>query len=668
MLISYHWLKKFIPGLKATPEQVAEKITLSLVEVESITRRGEDAIIDIENKGITNRPDCFSHLGVAREVASYFDLKLDDPLGRLTKTRLKPATKLPLAVEVKATDLCQRYNAVVLTNLTVAPSPRWLQAGLENCGIRPINNVVDITNYVMLELGQPLHAFDYEKVEKGKIIVRRAQPKEQITTLDGAGRDLNGQVLMIADSKKAIGIAGIMGGKNSEITFQTRTIVLEAANFNAINNRLSAKFLKLRTEASTRFEKDLENNLTYPALIRATQLLQELAGAKVVSDVIDLKTKPLSKPKEITLSLSWLNNFLGLSLTSAEVKGILQRLSLELEINKDSIIITVPSYRRDLSLEADIAEEVARILGYDRIPITLPQEQMGAEGSPPLFFWRRKVKETLVGLGFTEIHTYSLIGEDIIKKAGYTIETHSRLRNPLSEDRIYLRRSLIPGILEVIAENGSVEKLKIFESAKIFLDENNGDIFENEVLIAANCGEKSFLTLKGHFEALAEALGINDVEFIPLEHTDGPWLTGRVAEIKIRGEFVGVLGEISPQFLENFSIAQRITILNIGLEAFLNFATVFKTYTPIPKYPPIIEDLAFNVPVYTHVGQMIQSIKQVDGLINNVDLLDSFDQTRTFRITYQHQERTMTDREVGKIRKEIIQKMKIKFAAELKQL
>jgi len=665
MFVSYHWLKKFTP-LKAKPKEVAEKITLNLVEVESITPRGEDTIFEIENKGITNRPDCFSHLGIAREVAAYFDLPFEDSLKSLEEKKLSPKKKLPFKVKVTSPDLCPRYCAIVLTDLKVTPSPKWLRVGIENCGIRSINNVVDITNYVMLELGQPLHAFDYEKIEGKEIIVRRARGNEEITTLDCIKRKLNRDVLVIADLKKPIGIAGIMGGENTEVTRTTKTIVLESANFNPINNRLSSKFLKLRTEASTRFEKGQDTNLPYSALMRTVDLLSELTGAKISSRVIDIQSKKI-KPWQVKVKPSWINKFLGLKLSEKEIKSILDRLQLKTKIKNDLLLITIPTFRPDLQMEADIAEEVARIYGYDNIPVTLPRGEMRPGKINKEIVWRRKIKDLLANLGLTEVYTYPLIGKELIEKAELEVKKCLKLLNPLTVEREYFRTSLIPSMLETVKKNLKFfEEIKIFEIARIFLEKSKV-VEEKPTLIGAITGKNKFYEAKGVVEALLEELGIKEYQTSSIKHqTSGIWHPTRTAQITKGEELLGVLGEIHPKILANFGIEKRVTVFNLDAVRLFELATTVKKYVPIPKYPTIVEDLCFIVKPKTHIGKLIRLTKQTDSIIRSVELIDSFNNQRTIRITYQHPRRTLKEKEVKKIREKIIKGVKKKLKAGLK--
>src|SRR3989344_6853658 len=303
MLLSLNLIKQFVK-LDKSAEEIADRITLSLTEVEKLEKKGVDTILEIENKALTHRPDCFSHLGIAREVAAYFNVTCSDPLPELSRKTVKPSSQsrnLAISITVDAKNLCHRYCGVILTDIKVGPSPEWLAEMLTNVGVRPINNVVDITNYVMIELGQPLHAFDYDKVEGHEIKVRTARAAEKLTTLDGKERELPEEMLLIADQNKAIGLAGVMGGANTEVTNETKTIILESATFEAKNNRKTSKTLNLRSDAATRYEKNLDPNLTYPAIARAVELLQEHANGKVASEVIDVKNS-LNTPKTLMVS------------------------------------------------------------------------------------------------------------------------------------------------------------------------------------------------------------------------------------------------------------------------------------------------------------------------------------------------------------------------------
>jgi phenylalanyl-tRNA synthetase beta chain len=668
MLISYNWLKKFVK-IQKTPQAVVDKITLSLAEVESLEKKGEDYLLEIENKGLTNRPDCFSHLGLAREVAAYFRAKLNDPLEKLSALKLKPAKELPVKIGVQAKTLCPRYCGIVLADLKIAPSPNWLKTGLERLNIRSINNVVDITNYVMIELGQPLHAFDYDKVKNHQIIVRTARKGEKIVTLDGVKRDLHPDNLLIADAEKPIGLAGIMGGTSTEVGSATRAIILESANFEAKNNRITSKNLSLRTEASTRFEKGLDLTLTLPAINRAVAMMQQIAGAKVASALIDLQNKTF-QPKIVKVEASWLNQFLGIDLSIQEMTVILNGLGFKVEKKNSLLLIKVPSWRQDVSMEADVAEEIARIYGYDNIPVTLPKE----EDKPPQvnfnLFWRKKIKLFLKGAGFTEVLTPPFVGSGLLKSCDVLNEDYLQLVNPLTVDQEFMRRSLIPSLLSVTKNNlRYFEKFRLFEIDRAYFPQDKRAPKEISYLTGINVNEK-LVKAKGVVEALLDELGIKNYQFSPykLEKTfyGKVFYPGRTAEVMIKDNSLGVVGEISPLILRRFKIKGRVMAFDLDVDQLSQSATTRKKYLPLPKYPAIVEDLAFIIPEQTLVGEVMAEMKKVSRLIASVELLDSYKNTRTFRLTYQSDKKTLSDQEVEKVRKKIIGVVSRKFASKLK--
>jgi phenylalanyl-tRNA synthetase beta chain len=665
MLVSYHWLKKF-SNIKQSPQQIADQITLNLVEVESIEKKGDDTILTIENKGITNRQDCFSQLGLAREVAAYFNLKVNDPLEKLSGLKFSQTKKIPFKVEINSPSLCYRYTSIVLTGVKVKPSPKWLKVGVENCGIRSINNVVDITNYVMLELGQPLHAFDYEKLEDKKIIVRKAKTNESIETLDGEKRKLNKNILVIADAKNPLGIAGIMGGAKSEITNKTKTIVLESANFNKINNRQSEKSLKLRTEASTRFEKGLDINLTLPALNRAVELLQKLAFAKVCSKTIDIQSKKV-KPWKIKTSIPWINQFLGLNLNSSQIIKILKRLQLPAKEQNKTLTVVIPTFRPDLKRPADIAEEIARIYGYDNIPISPIYSPIIPPKPNPVVNLRRKTKEFLKGAGFTEILTQPFLGKRILKIFNLNPENHLKIINPLTVDQEYLRRSLIPSLLPVTKKNlRFFNNLKLFEIDRIFIPQGKKQPKEIIKLSALTTGKQSYLNLKGALEALMEFLGI-EIIFKPALENSSFWQQAYAAEIVANNKkSLGKIGKIKKTILSKLEINTNVSLLEINFSKISKLAKLTKIYQPILKYPPIIEDLSFVINPKVYYSDLVQLIKEVSSIIQSIELIDSYKNSLAFRITYQNPQKNLTDEEVGEIRKKIIAKVIQKGLGKLK--
>lgn len=654
MLISYDWLKKFIQ-INRTPSEVADKITLSLTEVESIKKTGQDFIFEIENKGLTHRPDCFSHLGIAREVSTYFKVRLKDPLQDLAAKTITIVKKLPITIEVGAEIFCPRYCGVVVTDLTVQPSPNWLKTALERLSLRSINNIVDITNYVMLELGQPLHAFDYDKVENHHIVVRKAKKGEKIVTLDGVERILDEDMLVIADAEKPIGLAGIMGGANTEVSRNTKTIILEAANFTAINNRITSKKINLRTEASTRFEKNLDITLPLPAIKRAIELLQEIAGAKAASEVIDLQSKPC-KPKEVKVKSEWINSFIGFNLSSQKMASILKRLGFTVESQDNLLDVKVPTWRQDISMKADIAEEVARVYGYDKIPITLPQQEKPPKTNASIY-WCRKTKQFLKGLGFIEVLTQPFVGRKLSEKIGALDENRLQLVNPLTIDQEFMRRSLIPSLLEVTQKNiKHIAKIKIYEIDRVFMPKKKVYLDEIVRLAGVVVGDK-FLHVKGTIETLLEELGIEKYEFKPTKlgksSNSKLFHSGSVAEIIAKGISLGLIGNLNLEVKARFAIVSPTVIFDLNFDKLIKLATTIKTYIPISQYPALVEDMTFTFPAKTYLGPVIDTIKKQSRLIQKVELHNQFQNNFTFRLTYQSRQKSLSSNDIKDIRKKI---------------
>lgn len=675
MLLSLNLLKKFTP-IEKSAEEIADRITLSLTEVEKIEKKGEDTIIEIENKALTHRPDCFSHLGIAREIAAYFNVKCADPLPELTKKTVVPtSSRLELKISVENTELCARYCGVVLTNIKVGPSPDWLKETLENVGIRSINNVVDITNYVMIELGQPLHAFDYDKVEGREIKVRTAKPSEKITTLDGKERELSEEMLVIADQTRAIGVAGVMGGANTEVTNGT-TIVLESANFEAKNNRKTSKALNLRSDAATRFEKNLDVNLTYPALVRAVELLQEHASGKVASDVIDRTEVKLNEKRKIEFIPSWINKFLGTTISPEEKESILNRMGIEAKKPGELLELTIPTWRPDITMEADIAEEIARIYGYDNIPTTLPSQTDFIPKKNMDLYWRNKTRTLLMGMGFYENVTNPFIGMELIKKAILEKEEHLQLRNPLSSDQEYMRRNLLPQLLETVKKNlphlpseSEGNHMRFYEINKLFVPhdlrfggQGNEQPREPYYLTGVALGD-DYRTVKGFVEVLFDELGITNYSFSKYPRKEEercgffdnlfhPNKTAQIYNKNSDTEIWGTVGYIHPTVQKNFGIEGELIAFDIPMEMIVKHAIATKEYKPISQYPTIIEDVTIDAKD-RELGPIIEKIKQASGLITNVKLVDSFENRYTLRLTFQDPNRNLTQEEVGKIREMI---------------
>ena len=464
MKILLSWIQDFVE-IKTSSEKLAERLSVSLAEVERTEKIEDEILFEIENKALTHRPDCFSLIGMAREIAAITDSKFKPP--PIGKDVDQNAVSLPLKIEVVNSDLCPRYTAVVITNLKIGPSPTDIQKRLRLSGIRPLGNLVDITNYIMLEWGQPLHAFDYDKLsDEKKIIVRTALPREKINTLDGVERQLDPKMLLIADSVKPIGIAGIMGGSNTEISKTTKTIVLESANFNHFNNRYTSLHLGLRTEASTRFEKGQDPEKTLTALLKAIEMYRHYACGKPASEIFDFYPKP-EKQKTIIFCPQKVSEKLGINLVFGKIEKIFN--SLNLQITKDAEIwkITIPTYRRDLTIEADLLEEIARIYGYDQIKPSLPPRTLKPPKQNAETIFERKIKNILLRLSLSEIYTYSFVDPKLWKKCLMNSDALLKLKNPLSPELSLVRNNLLPALVDKIALNSKYfAEFSLFEVGK----------------------------------------------------------------------------------------------------------------------------------------------------------------------------------------------------------
>jgi phenylalanyl-tRNA synthetase beta chain len=440
MKISYNWLKEYVKNLP-NPEKLADLLTMHSFEVEGIEKVGNDYVLDIDV--LPNRAhDCLSHIGVARECAALISGKLRVTDYKLQESKVKVENFV--SVEVKDSELCPRYTARVMTDIKVGPSPKWLRERLEAVGQQSINNIVDATNYVAFEIGQPLHAFDAEKLTGKKIIIRRAKKGEKIVTLDNEKCDLDNDVLIIADSKDPIAIAGIKGGKKAEIDKNTKTIILESANFNLHNVHKSSRKLGIATESSLRFEHGLDPNLASEAIDRLAGLIQKIAGGKITKGMIDVYPIKL-RPRKIGVGLFKVNNLLGVKISETEVIKIFDLLGFKVEKKIDRLLVEVPTRRLDIEIPEDLIEEVGRIYGYEKIPSKPPLGILVSAKPDDLRSLRNKVKDILEGLGLSEVYNYSFIGEEDLKKLKQSPKNYIELENPLSVDLKYLRRDLIIG-------------------------------------------------------------------------------------------------------------------------------------------------------------------------------------------------------------------------------
>jgi len=664
MLFSYNWLQSFFKKKLPKPEKLAELLTMHSFETtcHQSSVISHQSVLDIAvlpNRG----PDCFSHLGIAREIAAITGLRYTGPTCAIKEDKNKKASDF-VSVEVKPLQACPRYTARVICDVKVGFSPKWLRERLKVCGLRPINNVVDVANYVMLETGQPLHAFDGEKLLDRKIIVRFAKEGERIVTLDEEKYDLDGNILVIADAKKPVAIAGIKGGKAPEIDLKTKVVVLESANFNSRVIRRGSKRIDLKTDASWRFEHGLDPNLTELAINRAASLIQEVAGGKVAQGLVDFYPKKVL-PKRIKLDLDYIERLLGVKIPQKEIKNILKRLNFRLsKVALWKIEVEVPTFRLDVSLPEDLIEEIGRIYGYQKIPACFPIAVLQPPKRNLDIFWEDLTKDILKEVGFSEVYNYSFISEKDREVFKYKNTEIVEVENPTSFDFQYLRPSLIPNLLKNIEKNfRSFAEIKIFELGKIF----KKDFKEKKALTGVITGE-AFYQAKGVVDLLLNKMGISNVWYDEYQPTSEEskisiWQPKKCAEIKVNHEEIGFLGEISPRVLDSLKIGAKVTVFDIDFEKLSKLASEEHEYQPISRFPSAIRDLAILVPRETRVEEVLNKIETAGGLlIRDIDLFDIYEgeelpagkKNLAFHIIYQAQDRTLTSKEIDEIQDRII--------------
>jgi len=700
MRFSYNWLQSFFRKKLPRPEKLAEILTMASFEVSKMEKRGSDSILDIDI--LPNRaPDCFSHLGIARECAALLDYRFQIKDYKLKEDKNLKAKNF-IQIEVKDKKACPRYSARVISGVKVGPSPKWLKERLEVCGLQSINNIVDLANYTMLETGQPLHAFDAEKIAGGKITVRFARKPtvhtqgEKISALDGKKYGLDNNILLIADQKEPLAIAGIKGGKKAEIDKNTKTIVLESANFDPIVIAKSSKKLNLRTDASLRFEHGIDPNLTESAVNRVASLIAEMAKGKIAKGLIDFYPKKVSA-KKIKLDLNYADSLIGAKIPEKEIRNILERLGFKTKKIKTQLIeVTVSTLRLDISLPEDLIEEIARIHGYKNVVPISPIATL----IPPIknldIFWEDMTKNILKDMGFSEVYNYSFISKK--ENDIFNFKNLIELENPLSSDYQYLRPSLIPNLLKNVSKNQKiVGEIKIFELGKIFtlrqghsaepfaaaqdLGPFGGELRTVEPLSRSpqgKSGEKRMLTVLMNGDRFFEAKGIIDLLFnklgiakvwydefqpTPEESKISLWAQKRCAEIKVNQEELGFLGEISPKILERLKIVGKIVAFDLDFEKLSRLSSEEHEFRPISSYPSAIQDIAVLVPGDVLVDEILNKIQIAGGnLVRDVDLFDIYEgeelpegkKNLAFHIIYQAEDRTLSSDEINKIHKKII--------------
>ncbi len=651
--------------LNDEPCQVGQDINLVI--------GNDDTVVDFE---ITNnRPDCYSIMGLAREAAAAFGktMRHHEPV-----VHGSDAGSIfdHLDVEVPATELCRRYSSRMVANVKIGPSPKWLRQRLRANGIRPINNIVDITNYVMLEYGQPMHAFDYRYVTSGKIVVRQAQQGESLTTLDGTVRQLTEGMLVIADDHRPIGLAGIMGGENSEIADDTTMVVFESANFDGTSIRQTALALGMRTEASGKFEKNLDPMMTIPAVERACELVELLECGDVLDGTIDV-INYIPQPRTIPLEPEKINRLLG---TQISKEDMVRYLAL-LEVPVEGDVIQVPSFRPDLVRMADIAEEIGRSYGYNEIPTTAFKNATQGSYTPEMLL-ENKAGTLCRGLGYSEIITYSFtspaVFDQIRLAADSPLRKAMRIQNPLGEDTSIMRTIALPSMLEILSRNNAYHNraVKLYELAKIYLPQENQLLpQEPKMLVLGTYGaNETFFTLKGELEAIFAGLRLEKARYEAVK--DNPsFHPGRCARVSIGGVDVGVMGQVHPLVAQNYGIDTDVYCAELNFSQMMQLQLPDATYTPLPKYPTVSRDLALVCDEAITVAQAEDVITAAAGkLLRNVKLFDIYrgvgvaegKKSMAFSLELRADDRTLTDTDSEAVVKKVLEALKEQLDAVLR--
>lgn len=646
----------------------------------------DDVILELELT--PNRSDCLSMTGVAWEVAAVLGTQVRLPEIQVTESA--ESTKDLIKIDIADADLCGRYAARIIRNVKIGPSPVWMQQRLRSCGMRPISNLVDITNYVMLELGQPLHAFDYDTIQGQQITVRRANVGEQLVTLDDVERRLDSEMLVIADAKGPVALAGVMGGLHSEVTAQTTNILLEAASFTGPSIRRTSRRLGLRSEASLRFEKGINPQICEVAADRVAQLIAQLGAGEATAGIVDNYPRPIAE-KTVELRVARVNKILGIALTIEEVAAFMKRLGFVFTIDHDTLAVQVPTRRVDITIEEDLIEEVVRLYGYNNIPTTLPEGATAQGGKNYQQKVEDLVRSTMTSSGLMEVITLSFGNQRSFDLLGIPADSPKRqavvIQNPLSEEQGIMRTTLLPGLLEVAGRNYArrVKDIPIFELGNLFLPRGEkeipihqltlGGIVSGETAGAWNQSVQAmdFYYLKGMVEFLAEQLAVT-LTFARATTIPG-FHPGRTAAIFLGEQEVGVIGQLHPDAAENFGVPDITCAFEINLAMLIQESTLNKNYTTLPKFPGTERDMALLVSKEVAAGALVKTIVANGGkLLTEVQLFDVYQgqqiqagfKSMAFRLKYQALDRTLTDDEVNAIQARIGEQLFAQYAAQLR--
>lgn len=631
----------------------------------------------VEFEITSNRPDCFSVIGLARETALSFGKNFHVPAPQFHENKEKIGDQL--SVEVQDKQKCRRYTARMVKNVKIAPSPKWMRERLHAAGIRPINNIVDITNYVLLEYGQPMHAFDLRDLAGNKIVVRPAAEGEVIQTLDEQHRTLNQNDLVIADGEKAVAIAGVMGGFNSEVKPDTQTVVFESANFEGSSVRLTAQKAGLRTEASSRYEKGLDANNTLPTIERACQLVEELGCGEVVGGCIDIIGE-MPQAQTLAFRPEKINAFLGTEIPTEQMAAYLT--GLEFSVDLGAMTVTAPTFRPDIACEADVAEEVARFYGYDKIPTTLLSGEATCGKKTEQQRAVDQINHLLTAQGMNEIYTYTFTSPSIFEKLNIPADSPLRntvkISNPLGEDTSIMRTTMISSMMDILARNYNHRNpsAKLFEVGKTFLPKEGQQLPEEPVVISLGMygPEADFYALKGICENLFEQLHVGHVEYVPV--TDHPtYHPGRTASVWVGENKIGVLGEIHPAVSSKYGVETACYIAELDFEGLFAACDSDIKYHALPKFPAVTRDIAMLVDKTVPAAGIEKIIKRSSGkLLDEIKLFDVYEgkqipegkKSIAYSVAFRAADRSLTNEEVNVVFDKILKNLEEELSAQLR--
>ena len=674
--IPLSWIREYLKT-DAAAKTLANLLSASGPSVEKIEKRGEDFLLEIEIT--TNRQDALSVLGIAREAHAILtsnNLKSAFYLPKGFSLNLDPdiANPLTLDVTIKNQNLCPRFTAIVISNVKIRQSPAYIRNRLEACGIRAINNIVDISNYIMLELGQPMHTFDYAKIKGAKMTLRKSHLGESIKTLDETVHKLPENSIVIEDNERLIDLCGIMGGANSRVTNRTKRVVLFVQAYNQQLIRKTTQSLAFRTEASTRFEKGIDLEGILPALSRAVYLAKQTAGAKIASELIDIYPQK-QKAKTFKLDLSKLNSYLGINLESAKAAQILKLLGFSVKESHDQLTAQPPSWRnQDIESDVDLIEEIARIYGYHKLPSKLPTGETPQTNESDL----KEVislKNALKYLGLTEAITYSIISKNLLKVSNRSEKNSVELTNPLSQEWQFMRPTIIPSLLKVISENRHLKSdIRLFEVAKTYLPQKN-NLPKQDLMLATCLASANFYQAKGVVENICDYLQ-RKVEFAKLSKNHPILEQDQSAEIKSTDEILGTIGAVKEEILDQFEINTKTYAIEINLTKIYQIPVSLAQYHPIPKYPPVIEDISAVVATVLPLEEIVDEVKKSGApLVKKVDVVDVFENEKlgenkksvSLRLTFQKTSGTPTSDEANQVKEKIISHLEKTFRAKIRK-